>query len=115
MKKDFTHEPVSNRDQQEQVKYILCAAIWYDDGITRPNLPLNVATGVVICGRRHSCCRATWHLLLGSLLIADLVKATDGFLTSDDRFVDRREAGEIAYAAGQIKEKVANLSSCDLY
>lgn len=105
----------SNYKQQEKKPFILCAAIWYNDGITRPNLPSNVATGVVICGRRHSNCRSTANLLIESPLIDKLVEVMCGYLTSDDRFVDRREAGEIAYAAGQISEKVANLSSCDLY
>jgi hypothetical protein len=30
-------------------------------------------------------------------------KAIQGFLTSDDRFVDRKEAGEIAFKAGQTE------------
>jgi hypothetical protein len=38
-----------------------------------------------------------------------------GFLTSDDRFVDRREAAKIALAAGQVKEELKVLFSEDLY
>lgn len=38
-----------------------------------------------------------------------------GFFTSKGRWVSRKEAAEIAYAAGQIKEKVRNLTSEDLY
>jgi hypothetical protein len=38
-----------------------------------------------------------------------------GFLTNTDRFVDRKEAGQIAFDAGQIKEETKRLFSEDLY
>lgn len=38
-----------------------------------------------------------------------------GFLTNKNRFVDRKEGGEIAFAAGQIKELKRHLFSEDLY
>jgi hypothetical protein len=39
----------------------------------------------------------------------------DGFMTSQGRFVDRKEAARIAYEAGQIPEPVAALHSEDIY
>lgn len=77
--------------------YILCAAIWYDDGKEHVHQPKNIETGYVICGRRH-------HNIIG---IADIFgKKTkrdtiQGFLTSDDNFVNRKEAIPIALEAGQ--------------
>lgn len=38
-----------------------------------------------------------------------------GFLTSKDRFVDRREGGNVAFAANQIPEHTICLFSEDLY
>jgi hypothetical protein len=38
-----------------------------------------------------------------------------GFLTNTDRFVDRKEAAQIALDSGQIKEEVKKLFSEDLY
>ena len=38
-----------------------------------------------------------------------------GFLTSDDRFVNRKEAGQIAFDAGQITKLTECLFSEDLY
>lgn len=35
------------------VEYILCAAIWYDDGKEYPHQPVNIKEGYVWCGRRH--------------------------------------------------------------
>ena len=42
-------------------------------------------------------------------------KDIQGFLTSQDRFVDRKEAADIAYKAGQIKDITDCLISEDLY
>lgn len=38
-----------------------------------------------------------------------------GFLTTQNRFVDRKEAAEIAYSSGQIASPKAELYSEDLY
>jgi len=38
-----------------------------------------------------------------------------GFLTSDDRFVDRKEGGQIAFDAGQTAKLTECLFSEDLY
>jgi hypothetical protein len=39
----------------------------------------------------------------------------EGFTTSTERFVDRKEAAEIAFAAGQTRSKLDFLYSEDIY
>jgi hypothetical protein len=36
-------------------EYILCAAIWFDDGKEYRLQPKNITTGLVLCGWRHGC------------------------------------------------------------
>ena len=94
-------------------EYILCAAIWYKDGLTHGWLfPLNIFDGYIICGFRHSDC-----IRLHTVLTCKITKSDDiqGFLTSQNRFVDRAEAADIAYKAGQIKDITDCLLSEDLY
>lgn len=91
-------------------EYILCSAIWFDDGVKYPHQPKNIDTGYVICGRRHHNC-----FTIRSIITNDDNEREQGFLTNTDRFVDREEAGRIAYEAGQIKEKNNFLYSEDLW
>lgn len=79
---------------------ILCAAIYYDDGKEYAHMPRNIKTGIVACGRRHHNC----YVILDKIFPGHeyLVEDVQGFLTSEDRFVDREEAFTIAEAAGQI-------------
>ena len=79
---------------------IICAAIWYNDGKKHIHQPINIETGFVICGRRH-------HNCIGLADIFGLqIKRKDvqGFITSKDRFVNRKEAVPIAREASQIIE-----------
>jgi hypothetical protein len=98
----------------EKKEYILCAAIYYKDGITHVHQPKNIESGVVICGRRHHNCFSVLSALAGS---GNYNKSTveQGFVTSKDRFVNRTEAGNIAFTSGQIKETTNCLFSEDLY
>lgn len=105
---------------------ILCAAVHFDDGKARVHQPTNIATGIVICGRRHHNCFAVaaeqgwcdptqyWRDSRGTR-----PKSVQGFLTSADRFVDRAEAARIARAAGQVNPVLVaesdELISEDLY
>ena len=41
--------------------------------------------------------------------------STQGFITGNGKFVDRKEAGRIAFECGQIKKLTDHLSSEDLY
>lgn len=92
-------------------EYILCAAIHYTNGLKYDYQPKNIESGYVACGRRH-------HNIIslmgqfGRLTKRDHI---DGFLTSKDRFVDRKEAAAIAYKAGQISKPNNCLFSEDLY
>jgi hypothetical protein len=94
-------------------EYILCSAIWYQDGEPYAHQPKNIESGFVICGRRH-------HNIINTIgqkfyFRTSENKHVQGFLTNLDRFVDRKEAAEIAYAYGQIPVIKKELYSEDLY
>lgn len=97
-------------------EYIICAAIWYDDKISRSNLPLNINTGIVASGwRHHNCYTILWALYPQRDYLNN---TTQGFLTSKGRFVDRSEAMIIALNAQQIEKSPRSsdeLYSEDLY
>ena len=95
-------------------EYVICAAIHFDDGVEHVHQPKNINTGYVISGRRHHNCFAT----LTALGIKREGEATQGFLTSKDRFLDRNQSMEVAIACGQVKEEGnigSPLFSEDLY
>lgn len=102
-------------------EYILCAAIWFKDGKTYIHQPRNVDSRFVICGRRHHNCFMTMSILHKNLDEAlegysELKgNADQGFLTSKDRFVDRKEAAQIAFNQNQTYELREMLFSEDLY
>jgi hypothetical protein len=112
-------------------EYLLCSAIWFDDGVsTYLYQPRNIKTGFVVCGRRHHNCfitkailfqRGASHACRGAshqgLDIKDYEDrfVIQGFLTNKDRFVDRYEAAKIALESGQIKEPTAKLYSEDVW
>jgi len=92
---------------------ILCAAIWVDDGERHTHQP--VPTGIVLCGHRH-------HNVLNQLSRVSTMgmRRVHGFLTSQGRFVDRRDAKTLAVAAGQVADARGllphdELDSGDLY
>jgi hypothetical protein len=101
---------------------ILCAAIHFQTGEFHEHRPTNLATGLVVCGmRHHNCFMNSRYMLVSGKPIA-LNPSTQGFLTSYDRFVDRKEAARIAFEAGQIDHPLTNeegkqtiLTSEDLY
>ena len=71
-------------------EYILCAALKYKDSI--------------ICGRRHHNCYELLKQLL-NLTDAELPgKECCGFMTSWNRFVDRKEALVLAIVCNQAKK-----------
>ena len=72
--------------------YIICAATWFKDGQKHIHQPRNIDEGIVVCGRRHH----NIYLTVADILKKDYKEHTfddgvQGFLTSDDRFVDRKE------------------------
>jgi hypothetical protein len=93
--------------------YIICSAIHFVNNKKYPHQPKNIKTGIVVAGRRH-------HNVFTSMSALgvdhkDYDAVVQGFLTNDDRFVDREEGGRIAYEARQINKLTKRLFSEDLY
>jgi hypothetical protein len=108
--------PLSNPVLAEAPEYLLCSAIWFDDGVeTYVHQPNNIKTGFVVCGRRHHNCFTTVAMLMGIRKERLTKEVVQGFLTNKDRFVDRYEAAKIALASGQIKEPKELLFSEDVW
>lgn len=90
-------------------EYVICAAIWYKHKFRTPAprgfLAQNIDKGMVIGQWRHGNCIYTHkQSRLGRCLDK---KQVQGFLTSKGRFVDRWQAMELAYNAGQVTEEKA--------
>ncbi|MCK9279162.1 MAG: hypothetical protein M0P71_00845 [Melioribacteraceae bacterium] len=98
-------------------EYILCAAIHFDDEKVYVHQPFNIKTGFVVCGRRHHNCFMTMAILDSNRLNGNRYKREiQGFITSSDRFVDRREGNEIARKRKQVDNDYdEQLMSEDLY
>jgi hypothetical protein len=96
-------------------EYILCAAIWFDDGKSYLNQPNNITTGLVLCGWRHGCIFPQIGGLVKERQQLGIFEKEQGFLTSKNRFVNRKEAGKIAFERGQTEELKETLFSEDLY
>lgn len=97
----------------EEKERILCAAIWYADFPKSVFSPNNVGTGVVLCGYRHADI-IHQHVCLMGKRAAEMGSYKQGFLTNQNRFVDREEAQVIALAADQVKD-LTQLRGKDLY
>ena len=100
-------------------EYILCSAIYFNDGNKHIHQPQNIDTGFVVCGRRHHNCFATFKAMglikPNRIERIERIDEVQGFITNTDRFVDREEACKIAFEYGQIKELKKILFSEDLY
>jgi hypothetical protein len=106
-------------------EYIICAAIWFNDGKKYVHQPKNIDLGFVISGRRHHNCFITFSAVKSVVVkenglnedqIGDYPKNIEqGFLTSKDRFINRQEAAELALVTLQIDEPVKILFSEHLY
>ena len=126
-------------------EYILCAAVHYDNGLEyKFQKNYGIETGFVLCGYRHPmiCDILPFNpFYLKKLFDEDDKEAIQkyeelkvkygwqekdltrceviqGFITNKGRFVDRKEAYKIAYAAGQIDSSNGadnELFSEDLY
>lgn len=98
-------------------EYILCAAIHYEDLNTPTHGVKNIERGLVLCGWRHANIIGQCVSLLGKRQ-AELGEYTQGFLTNKNRFVNRKEALEIAKANNQLLDENtvgASLFSEDIY
>lgn len=99
--------------------YILCSAIWYKDLPTMNHLPFNCDRGIVLCGWRHGNIIAQIKALAGLRSVRlganSVGEYEQGFLTSDNRFVDRVEAGKIAFKSRQTDSLITYLHSEDVW
>lgn len=84
---------------------IVCSAIkFYEVGNAYPK---------IFCGKRHS---DIFKMMYDAGIIYDKQNYLQGFLTSDDRFVDRIDGYWIAYEVNQIDRKdVEMLYSEDIW
>lgn len=106
-------------------EYILCAAIWIDTGKAEPPRRTYTypATGLVFAGWRHADCwvaLSSWLAHLSereseALDEQERAGKHEGFITSTGRFVDREDAGCIAFIAEQVSRDGLWLTSEDLY
>lgn len=98
---------------KQMCEHIVCSAIYYDNGVECPNQPKNINTGMVMCGLRHNNCFGGFYATGIKVTNKDVVQ---GFLTSENMFVDRKRAYQIAYTSFQIySKKTKTLMSEDLF
>jgi hypothetical protein len=100
---------------REYNEYILCAAIHFDDGKKYRLQPKNIETGLVLCGWRHGCIFPQIGGLVKERKDLGIFEKSQGFITNFNRYVERKEGGEIAFKAGQTSELKETLYSEDLY
>ena len=79
----------------------MCAATWFKEQPTAHFLPKNIDIGVVIGGINHTQILHIANALLGNVQYQQ-GKQEYGFLTSTNRFIDRKEAYVIAKEQGQL-------------
>lgn len=104
-------------------EYIICAAIHYKDGKVHPHMPKNIETGVVVAGLRHCNAMMTAKAMLGDDVYnkLNIGREGQGFITSQNRYVDRKEGFRIAKANNQFIHRCFDddyegvLTSEDLY
>lgn len=93
---------------------ILCASIWFPDKKYKvSHRPKNIEYGIVFSGLGHAHCISQAAATLypnfregnkehNQTRIQFNRNRVDGFLTSKNRFVERKEGAEIALGCGQI-------------
>lgn len=85
-------------------EYLLCAAIWFKCDEQPVHKPINIEGGVVLCGFRHGDIFAQTGMLVKHRIKLGITEEEQGFITSKNRFVTRKEAAEIALLQGQFKD-----------
>ena len=101
---------------------IVCAAIWYKEISLKKEipqiLPKNCNKGIVVAGLRHGQCIWTVACLTGLRTVTHAEDGTgkfyEGFLTTHNRFVGRKEALKIALKQNQVID-LANIRGDELY
>lgn len=98
----------------QEIERLICSAIWYKDDVKHDNCNASLtgdyhdATGIVFCGLRHADCFGVLWLTIPNFKQKP-GNPVQGFLTNRNRFVDRKEAAQIALATGQVKaEELGN-------
>lgn len=104
--------PTDLDDERETItERILCAAIWYPDGPTTAHGPRNPwGRGFVWCGHNHAA-------IIEAAALLHRWRANQehqGFVTTENRYVDREDAARIAVAARQVPAGTDTLYSEDL-
>ena len=121
---EYVMVPKEKRERDKTKEYILCAAVWYLElpmvkGEVLNNRgfrPYNVDKGIVFSGWRHGNCIYQMVAITGLRSVpAESGPEVQGFLTNKNRFVDREEAAQIAFDAGQTETLLVRLFSEDLY
>jgi hypothetical protein len=85
-------------------EYIICSAIYFNDGKKHGNQPKNIDIGFVICGRRHPDCYGVLEVFmsLDEFFSQNKIEEIQGFLTSENKFLNRQDAYVVAKKCGQI-------------
>ena len=92
---------------------VLCALIWVDDGKFHLHQPHNIKTGFVVSGWRHG---SVFASLKAMGCTPPIRLEYQGFLTSNNRFLNRLEAVESVKETGQCNPEFDDeLYSEDLY
>ncbi len=102
---------IKSSESSNNKEHILCAAIWYNDGIKREHQPRNIDSGIVVCGWRHHNCFAILNNIDKNY---DKKNHIQGFLTSQGKFVNRKRAFKIAKASDQIVTNIKDAISIEL-
>lgn len=88
------------------MEFIICSAIWFQDGKVHVHQPKNISSGYVVCGRRHHNCFSIkadiYGECLGDTWEGKRMPHEQGFLTNSDRYVDRKAGLLIARQAAQL-------------
>ena len=94
---------------------ILCAAIWYKDYPAPVHSVINTnEKGLVLCGYRHGHIIGQCISLLNKRQ-SEMGEHVQGFLTSKNRFLNRKEALELHLKNGNTSDFPDELYSEDLY
>ena len=91
-------------------EYVLCSAIYFDDGIDYMHKPYNIDKGLVYCGWRHPS-------IFETMPKEHKIHSVQGFLTNKNRFLTRSEALDLVKSNGQLKDGIYGgvLTSEDLW
>lgn len=104
-------------DRFDRPETILCAAVWVDTDKAWPPRRTYAypKTGILFCGLRHPDCLVARQAWCFGNSARSRASVHQGFLTSAGRFVDREEAGRIAFECEQTDRRLSSLTSEDLY